>query len=324
MRPGKISESVLKRSVLKQIKTKREEIAVGAGVGTDCSFFVPKENEGCVLTTCAISIEPLEELGLQIRATVNNVAAFAGEPLGILSSLILPDKILESKLQSYTGEIERLCKELNLQNAGGNTLITEGVKVPILNLTVFGKKENKVHEKFYRYEEGDEIILTKWAGLAGTSLLARREEYKLKERLPAYIIDTAKSWETQVSVLEESRIAIKHKIAGMHDVSRGGIFAALWELVEEREVGFNVDLRKIPMRQETIEICEILEKNPYELYGAGALLMVTKNSSLLLSELEKEKIPAAVIGRITGDGAKVILNGEEQRFLERPKAEALY
>ena len=104
MRPGKISESVLKRSILKQIKTKREEIIVGAGVGTDCSFFTLKEKEGCLLSTTAIVIDRLEELRLKIKAAVNNVAAAGGEPIGILSSLILPDKILEAKWNIWNGQ----------------------------------------------------------------------------------------------------------------------------------------------------------------------------------------------------------------------------
>lgn len=323
MRPGKISESVLKRSILKQIKTKREEIIVGAGVGTDCSFFTLKEKEGCLLSTTAIVIDRLEELRLKIKAAVNNVAAAGGEPIGILSSLILPDKILEAKLQAYTGEIERSCKEMNLQAAGGNTMISPAVNLPILNVSVFGKKEAYLHKKFNQYEGGEEIILTKWIGLAGTSLLAEREEEKLKGRLPAYLLDAAKAMKEQVLVLPESQIAKRCEVIGMHDVSRGGIFAALWELVEGKEAGLEVDLRKIPIRQETIEICELLEKNPYELYGAGALLIVTKRASFLLSELEKAGISASTIGHITKDCAKVLLNGEERRFLERPRAEAL-
>lgn len=37
MRLGKISDSVLKRSVLKQIRTKRQEVLSGAGIGEDCA-----------------------------------------------------------------------------------------------------------------------------------------------------------------------------------------------------------------------------------------------------------------------------------------------
>ena len=38
MKTGKISESILKRSVLRQIKNHRNEVKKGAGVGEDCAF----------------------------------------------------------------------------------------------------------------------------------------------------------------------------------------------------------------------------------------------------------------------------------------------
>ena len=37
MEIGKVPESVLKRSIFKQIHTKRPEVLVGAGVGEDCA-----------------------------------------------------------------------------------------------------------------------------------------------------------------------------------------------------------------------------------------------------------------------------------------------
>ena len=39
MRVGKLPEKVWKRSVLKQIKEKREEVVIGAGIGEDCAVF---------------------------------------------------------------------------------------------------------------------------------------------------------------------------------------------------------------------------------------------------------------------------------------------
>jgi MFS family permease len=49
MKPGKISDNILKRSVLKGIKTKRNEILSGAGVGEDCAIFALSEAN---LATC--------------------------------------------------------------------------------------------------------------------------------------------------------------------------------------------------------------------------------------------------------------------------------
>ena len=39
MEIGKVSGNVLKRSVLGQMKSKREEVVSGAGMGADCAIF---------------------------------------------------------------------------------------------------------------------------------------------------------------------------------------------------------------------------------------------------------------------------------------------
>lgn len=323
MRPGKFSESVLKRSVLKQIKTKREEVNQGAEVGEDCAFFSFDKKEGSLITTAPIIVDGFESIAPQLTAIVNNVAAAGGEPVGVVVSAILPDKILESVVQRLSGEMERACHNLNLQIAGGNTLISNAVNKPILNITVIGKKEVVLHQNFHNYKAGQDILMTKYVGLAGTTILSKMEQSKLEERLPSYIVENGISLEKEISVLPESRIAMEVGVTGMHDVSRGGIFSALWELAEKGNVGIEVDLKKIPVRQETIEICEVLGVNPYELYGAGSLLIVTDKGNQLLYELEKQQIPAAIIGKITEENGKVILNGEEVRFLDRPKNDAI-
>ena len=323
MRPGKFSESVLKRSVLKQIKTKREEVNRGAEVGEDCALFSFEKKEGTLLTTAPIIVDEFESIGFQLAAIVNNVAAAGGEPVGVVVSAILPDKILESVVQRLSGEMERACHSLNLQIAGGNTVISTAVNKPILNVTVIGKKDVDEHRNFYEYKAGQDILLTKYVGLAGTSILSEKEQSKLGERLPAYIVENGIQMKHDISVLPESRIAMEVGTCGMHDVSRGGIFSALWELAERGNVGIEVDLKKIPVRQETIEICEVLGVNPYELYGAGALLIVSDKGNQLLHELEKQQIPAAIIGKITEENGKVILNGEEVRYLDRPKNDAM-
>ena len=323
MRPGKLSESVLKRSVLKQIKTKRDEVIRGAAVGEDCAFFSFDKEEGCLLTTAPIIVDEFETIGFELTAIVNNVAAAGGEPVGIIVSAILPDKILESVVQRLSGEMERACKSMNLQIAGGNTMITKGVNKPVLNITVVGKKEQILHEEFHQYKAGLDLIMTKWAGVAGTSILAEKEQEKLENRLPSYIVENGKNLKHDISVLPESRVAMSVGVQGMHDISRGGVFSALWELAEKGNIGIEVDLKKIPMRQETIEICEVLGANPYELYGAGSLLMVSDKGNEIIHELEKLEIPATIIGKTTEENGKVLLNGEEVRFLDRPKNDSI-
>ena len=77
-----------------------------------------------------------------------------------------------------------------------------------------------------------------------------------------------------------------------------------------------IDLKKIPIRQETIEICEFFDLNPYGLLSGGSLLIVAEDGDGMVKALQEAGIPAAVIGRTTDNNDKVLHNGEEIRFLE--------
>jgi len=89
-------------------------------------------------------------------------------------------------------------------------------------------------------------------------------------------------------------------------------------------VGLEVDLKKILLKQETVEICEFYDINPYMLISSGCMLIITDHANQLVDELNANGITAAVIGRITEGNARVIINEEERRFLEPPKSDELY
>ena len=99
---------------------------------------------------------------------------------------------------------------------------------------------------------------------------------------------------------------------------------ALWELAESSGVGLEIDLKKIPVKQETIEVCEFFGINPYELVSSGCMLMTSSDGNMLVRELEKDGIHAVVIGKAVDGNERVLLNEEERRFLEPPKTDELY
>ena len=125
-------------------------------------------------------------------------------------------------------------------------------------------------------------------------------------------------------MLSEAAVAVRSGVSAMHDVTEGGIFGALWEMAEASGVGLEIDLKKIPVRQETIEICEFFGINPYELISSGVMLMAAKDGNRLVMELAKENISACVIGKATEGNDRVLLNDGERRFLEPPKSDELY
>ena len=138
------------------------------------------------------------------------------------------------------------------------------------------------------------------------------------------MIEEAKGFDAFLSVLPEARIAVNNGAVAMHDITEGGVFGALWELAQSAGVGIEVDLKKIPIRQETVEVCEFFDLNPYCLISSGAMLIVAENGYDCAKAIEEAGIPAVVIGKTTDNNDKAVLNEGEKRFLEAPKPDELY
>lgn len=344
MKNGKVPENVLKRSVLRQIRTKREEVVNGAGVGVDCAVFSSCGRStflSCTQTAAVRAAAPAEPAdgataltepvystaippGQLILRCTNNLAAAGAEPYAVTLALMLPENTEEAELKSLMAEAEKVCSGLNIQIAGGQTCISSAVNQPVLTVMGYGKPIRDGWTEHGKISPGQDIVLSKWIGMEGTAILAERAREGLLHRYPAYLVDEAACLNQWMSVIPEAATAVKSGVCAMHDVSEGGIFGGLWELAERTGVGLTIDLKKIPLRQETVEVCEYCNVNPYELFSGGCLIMVTEDGAGLKAALEAERIPAAVIGKVTDSRNRIICNEDEVRYMDRPKNDEIY
>lgn len=316
MKVGKIPESVLKRSVLKEITSLNTAVRNGAGIGEDCAVFVQKEGYVLQSVQTFFLLNP-SEVYYPIVKAVNSIAIRGASPEAVLLTILLPESSEESFLKDLMREADAAAGLLHVQIAGGHTEVSHHTDVTYVTVTAVGSIAGK--EVFQnRISPGQDIILTKWIGLEGTALLAARNREKLAERYPLHMIDKAMAFRQELSVLPEAATAIKSNVGALHDVSGGGIFASLWELAESAGVGLAVDLKKIPIRQECVEICEFFGISPYEMLSGGCLLMTADKGLRVTDALKAEGIAAAVIGEITENHDRVVINQDEKRFLERP------
>ena len=213
--------------------------------------------------------------------------------------------------------------EIKYPGNGGHTEVTMAVNEPVFSVTAVGKvKENELrHARCAKADQ--DIVMSKWIGMEGSVSIVAAKEKELLERFPKAMIDKIKAMLPNCCSASEAALAVKSGVSAMHDVSSGGIYGALYELSEAAGVGLEIDLRAIPIKQETVEICEYLGLNPYYLKSGGSMLMVCDHGQELVRLLEKEGIFAAVIGRTTSDNAKAVINEGEVSYLERPKADEL-
>lgn len=324
MKIGKVPENVLKRSVFKQIHTKRPEVILGAGVGEDCAAIKLAEDETLVLSTDPITGTAQDIGTLAIQITVNDLASSGAEPIGVLLTVLLPESVEEPELREMMAQVEAACEKANVQVMGGHTEVTAVVNQPVISVCGVGKVKDGCLISTAGAKPGMDIVVTKWIGIEGTSIIAKEKEEQLLTRFSAPFIDKAKALDAYISVLSEAAVAVVSGVSAMHDVTEGGIFGALWEMAEASGVGLEIDIKSIPIRQETVEICEFFDINPYQLISSGCMLMAAADGNHLVRELKKAGIPATVIGKATEGNDRVLLNGEEKRFLEPPKTDELY
>lgn len=171
---------------------------------------------------------------------------------------------------------------------------------------------------------GQDLVVAGYAGLAGMVILVRKrlqelsgwfsDEYleEMDECRGLLVQDYAGDFWRELG-------AVEWEIAG-----EGGILKAIWDLSGAYEMGVEFFLRNIPIRQETIEVCERLELNPYRLYSAGCVLLAADNGGKLVHKLEKHNISAQVIGRVNTGIAREVIVQDGHGFLERPQPDEIW
>lgn len=324
MKVGKVPENVLKRSVMGQLHYHRDEVLLGPGIGEDCAALQLAEDEMMVLSVDPITGTSRDVGRLAVEITANDLASAGAEPIGVMLTVLLPEGTREAALKRMMEQVEQVCASLHMQILGGHTEVTSVVNQPVISVAGVGKVKKGGLISTAGAKPGMDVILTKWIGLEGTSIIAKEKESELTEHFPEPFVAQAKELDQYLSVVPEARVAVRVGVAAMHDVTEGGIFGALWEMAEASGVGLEIDLKKIPLRQETIELCEYFDLNPYELISSGSMLMAAAEGAALVRELEESGIPAVIIGKTTDGNDRVVIREGERRFLEPPKRDELY
>ena len=311
----------MKRSVLKQLN--KTEVPGGMpAVGKDCAAVPLGDGQQVALSTQTRCLGGSMMGELSVYAALNNLCCSGAEPLGILVNLLLPTACTEHDLRQLMAGINRICAQEQIPVLGGHTEVTRSVTEPVFTVTAAGAvMAGTIPDDV---SPGMDLVMTKWTALEGTAILALQRNQELSERFAQPFLDRAQAFSRYLSIRSEAAVAAKSGVAAMHDVSEGGIFGALWEMGQRFGVGLEIDLKKIPIRQETIEICEFFDLNPYKLVSGGSLLMAARDGNALVHAIEQEGIHAVVIGRTTDSNDRVLINGEERRFLETTQTDELW
>lgn len=324
MEIGKLPNDVLEKIVISNIRTKRKEVLVGAAIGKD-SAVVDFGHEVCVMSTDPITGATKDVGRLAVHISCNDVATCGAEPLGILLTILAPPTVTENDIEGIMKDAADAAEEVNVEIIGGHTEITDAVNRIVISSTVIGKQKKNKLPNIEDIKVGDKVIVTKYVGIEGTSIIAKELYDKLKDKIGEEKLKEAQNLGEIVSVVKDGIICGEIGVKYMHDITEGGVFGAVWEAANAVNKGIKIKEDLIPVKDVTREICSLLNINVYRLISSGSMLVIAdeKKVSKINEELSKAGIKSTVIGEVIESGVFLERDGKLLE-IEPPSSDELY
>ena len=319
--PGKIPINLLTEVVFKNLGAKRKEVVLGPTAGFDGSV-LDVGNKSLI-----VSMDPItgavERIGWSaVNVNANDIATFGVEPIFLVSCIMLPEGAERSTVETITRQMDAAAKDLGIAIVGGHCESTPGLTNPIVVGCIMGLTDRGNYITAGGAKPGDKLILTKSAGIEGTAILASDREQQLAKILGTEMLDNAKKFYSQISIVKDALTAFKTGgVHAMHDPTEGGILGGVHEMADASNIGVRVYQDKIMIEPETAKICRYFEIDPLQLIGSGALLIAAepKKTNEIVESLNNNRIYAAEIGEFGGTPNKRLLIKRDQTAQELPR-----
>ncbi|MHB1413800.1 MAG: AIR synthase family protein [Chloroflexota bacterium] len=313
LRTGKLPPSVLQSLVLSRLGVSRADVLVHAALGEDSTVIDFGE------WVCVVSTDPITGAGrnagwLAVHISCNDVAANGAEPVGVLPTLLLPEEATEEDIRRTMGEISAAALELGVEVLGGHTEVTPALPSLIISLTAIGRARKDSYVTSAGARPGDDILMSKWAALEGTSILANDFAALLEPRLGPECLERAQNLVRQISVVREGLLAARNGATALHDATEGGILGALYEMAEASGIGVEIWPESIPMLPDTRDICEVFGVDPLRLISSGTMLIASPRGPELVELLARNGIKATVFAKaLPASAGRWLVHGDGRR-----------
>ena len=292
---GKVPVEILQKHVFSNLRTNKN-ILLFPNIGEDCAA-VDIEGEIAVLTMDPITAGDSMSGFLSVIVACNDLAAAGAQPLGILTTVLLPPGSGEDEFAHILTQIRDACNKLNIHLLGGHSEVTTAVTRPLIVSTGFGRVKKEFLVSTGGAKHGDKIVITKTIGLEGTFILYNKYKEKLKDILNSHEEKEIESFIEKLSVVKEGMIAREYA-SSMHDITEGGLFGAIYEVCRASSKGAVIYENMINLSSAVQKVCAFFNLNPYKLISSGSMLITTNRADELVKKLWRNGIECCVVGEI--------------------------
>ncbi len=315
--PGKLPPSLL-RGLLRYRGASDHRVVLGPAFGLDAAV-IDLGRQYLILKSDPVTFT-VEEIGWYVvHVNANDVAVMGARPAWFQSTIIVPPHTAPVVVRRIFRDIDRSARRLGIAVTGGHTEISSAVRQPIVAGDMQGLVPKRQLVTAAGARVGDVIIMTAFAGIEGTSILARRFAGPAGMVLGSRARHEAARFNHRpgISVVREALLAARAGATAMHDPTEGGVAAALFELATASGRRLVVDLDRVPIHPLTSRLCAHFGLRPLGLIASGALLLTIseRRTTALLGAFRSRGIRAAVVGAVeAGRGVAAYRAGKRTRF----------
>jgi len=311
---GKPNRSYLQRVIYRQLGAGKRNVIVGPRFGVDNAVvrIAPKK----VMITTADPLSFIPALGardsawLSVNLIASDLTTSGFQPQYGVFDFNLPPRMPTRQFTDYWASFHSECRRLGLAIIGGHTGRYEGCDYTVIGAGVMYAVGGE--SKYLTSEMGqvdDDIVLTKGAAIETTAVLTRAFPNTVRRALGDRLFERAQRYLRKVSTVKDALIAVtvgvrQNGVTSMHDATEGGVIAATCELAAAARLGAELDLKDMPISEETEGICKVFDIDPLTSLSEGSLLLTSnpRKTSKVIARLKTAKIEASVIGQLTKSG----------------------
>jgi len=326
MEIGKLSNEQLNEMIFSKIKYKDNRVIVGSGIGEDCSI-IDFKGDLCVISSDPITATANNMGKLAVYVSCNDIASKGIRPFGIMVTVLAPPTLELGDIKHVMTEIMDVCNELNIELIGGHTEVTDAVNRMVLSVTCLGSGSRKeLIDQVESVVSGDFLIMTKYAGCEGTTILYSDFQEEVEKLLTGEERQELETLFHSLSVIEEGLLAAEIGVKTMHDATEGGILGGAWEVAEKAKLGIRIDIENIPILSVTKKITNFFDVDPLKLISSGVMLIVVAKEKCdhLINKLEQIGIKGSIIGQFTNGPSELILKAGKVEPLVSPQTDEIY
>ncbi|EMT38330.1 phosphoribosylformylglycinamidine synthase II [Thermoanaerobacter thermohydrosulfuricus WC1] len=304
------------KPLLKYLPTKGERVIQGPGenagildIGDNLAVVMKIESHNH-----PSAIEPYQGAATGVGGIIRDIFTMGARPIALLDSLrfgIPDDKRTKYLIENVVAGIADYGNCIGIPTVGGNTYFEESYKGnPLVNAMCVGIVEKDKIKKGIAKGIGNPVMVvgatTGRDGIGGASFASQELSEESEEKRPSVQVGDP----FMEKLLLEACLELfeTDAVVAIQDMGAAGLTSSSCEMASRGGVGMELDLDKVPLREEGMTPYEIMLSESQE----RMLVVVKKGKEEDVQKIFKKwGLNAATIGKITDDGMiRVIKDGK--------------